>query len=421
MKVFADLHIHSKYSRATSQNMEVGELSKFAKVKGLNLLGTGDFTHPLWFKELKERLSPLGDSGLFTHAGVYWMLTAEVSTIYEKGGKVRKIHHLIIAPSLDVVAQINEGLGKRGDLAADGRPIFNDMTSPELVELVVGVSKDCMIIPCHAWTPWFSVFGSRSGFDSMEECYEDQTKNIYALETGLSSDPLMNWRLSSLDKYALVSNSDSHSAWPWRIGREANVFEMETPDYFEMCSAIKNRDRGRFLFTIEVDPSYGKYHWDGHRKCGVRLSPKQAEKTKGICPVCRRPLTTGVLHRVEELADRPEGFVPTDAIPFKSLIPLSEIISADMGIEQLYSKSVWGVYNKLLKAFGSEFSVLLDVSEERLKHVVSDSLAKAIITVREGKLKVIPGYDGEYGKPVLGKTRKESMEKSPQKSLADFG
>ncbi|MBU1135315.1 MAG: hypothetical protein KKG13_02240 [Nanoarchaeota archaeon] len=276
----------------------------------------------------------------------------------------------------------------------------------------------------NCWTPWFSLFGSKSGFDTVEECFQDQTKHIFALETGLSSDPAMNWRLSSLDKYALISNSDSHSFWPWRIGREANVFEMKDLTYRNFINVMKEKDPNSFLHTIEVSPSYGKYHLDGHRECGVCLEPKETKKVNDTCPVCKRPLTIGVLYRVEELADREEGYIPRNKIPFKTLIPLSEIIGARMGIEQLYSKRIWGVFQKLIDKFGSEYNILLNTSFDQLKQVVPEDIAKAIVDIRENKVEITPGFDGVYGYPAFDKNdvkpivRKEST--TGQKSIMDF-
>jgi uncharacterized protein (TIGR00375 family) len=268
-----------------------------------------------------------------------------------------------------------------------------------------------------------------SGFDSVEECFKDQAKHIHALETGLSSDPSMNWRLSQLDKYALVSNSDSHSFWPWRIGREANVFEMDEPSYREFTGIMHEKDPKRFLYTIEVDPSYGKYHFDGHRSCDVSMNPSESLKNNNRCPVCGRQLTIGVMHRVEELADRPEGFTPENAIPFKSLIPLSEIISSVMGINQLYSKKVWEQHSRLVGACGSEFGALLDATREKLSAATNERMADAIIGVREGRIEIRPGYDGVYGYPVFGgeggdKIRRPSAApkgaSNKQKSLSEF-
>ncbi len=331
MRIIADLHIHSRYSRATSQQMSIEEIARFAKIKGLNLVGTGDFTHPKWLREIRETLTPEADTGLYkvvsnTDSPVRFMLTTEVSTIFNFNNESKKVHHVILTPSMETALQINDVLRSYGDLDADGRPMLN-MPAPNLVEEVMATSSENMVFPAHAWTPWFSVFGAFSGFDSIEECYQDMTKHIHALETGLSSDPPMNWRLSKLDRFALVSNSDSHSFWPWRIGREANVFELEKFSYAEVVDAIRSKDPTRFKFTIETDPAYGKYHWTGHRNCKVSLSPQEAQKLGNICPVCRRKLTKGVEQRVEELADRPPNFRPNHVPGFMRLLPLSEIIA----------------------------------------------------------------------------------------------
>lgn len=431
MKVISDFHIHSKYSRATSERLDIPGLVKNARLKGLNLLGTGDFTHPLWIRELKESLREDGSGLLFDPTGFPFVLSAEISSIYSDGGKVRKVHNVMLAPSIEVAEHVNEALSRKGvNLKSDGRPICG-IKCPELVEIVRGVDKGVEVIPAHVWTPWFSLFGSMSGFDSVEECFKDQTKHIHALETGLSSDPAMNWRLSQLDKYALVSNSDSHSFWPWRIGREANAFEMARLAYDEFISILREKDPKKFLYTIEVDPSYGKYHYDGHRLCNVSMEPGQSIKNNNRCPVCGRQLTIGVLHRVEELANRPEGFVPENAIPFKSLIPLSEIISAVLGISQLYSKKVWEQYDRLIKAFGSEFSVLLDAPRDALEKTAGERLASAINDVREGRVTIRPGYDGVYGVPVFGSeaqtgrkngdgTSRQTSKFGMQRSIADF-
>ncbi|MBS7647491.1 MAG: endonuclease Q family protein [Candidatus Bathyarchaeia archaeon] len=429
MRVIADLHIHGRYSRATSQSMRVEEIARFAKIKGLNLVGTGDFTHPKWLKELQETLIQDGNSGLYKIAGnpdfpVYFMITTEVSTIFTFEGEVKKIHHVILTPSIETATQINERLAKYGDLAADGRPTL-DISAPELVEEVMKVSSDNMVFPAHAWTPWFSIFGAFSGFNSVEDCYQDMTKHIYALETGLSSDPPMNWRLSKLDRFTLVSNSDSHSYWPWRMGREANVFEVEKPSYQEIIDAIRKKDKTRFKFTIETDPAYGKYHWTGHRNCRVSLPPKEAIKLGNICPVCRKKLTKGVEQRVEELADRPEGFIPDNAIGYMHLLPLSEIIATAIGVDSPSTQQVWSIYNKLIEKFGDEYRVLIDAPKQALKEAADQKIAEAIIRVREGKIKVIPGYDGVYGHPIIFDEEKTSnikrlREKVQQLNLTDF-
>ena len=320
MKVIADLHLHSKYSRATSKQLDIANLEKWAKVKGLNLLGTGDFTHPEWIKELKANISDDGTGILKSKGGMNFILQTEVSLIYSQGGKGRRVHNVLLAPSFDVVAQITEYFLKHGRIDYDGRPIFK-IPCDEMTYELKKISDDVEVIPAHIWTPWFSLFGSMSGFNSVEDAFKDQTKNIHALETGLSSDPPMNWRLSQLDKYSLVSCSDSHSFWPWRIGREATIFELKELTYKGLIKALRTKEG--LLGTIEVDPAYGKYHFDGHRNCKICLSPKESIKLKDICPVCGKQLTIGVDHRVNELADREEGFKPKGAKDFKRLIPLS--------------------------------------------------------------------------------------------------
>ncbi len=427
MEIIADFHIHSRYSRATSKQITIENLAKYARIKGLGLLGTGDFTHPLWLSELKGQLSEDGTGVLRTNDGFGFVLTTEISSIYKHGGKVRKIHNIIFAPDFGAAEQLNESLRKEGvNLDSDGRPICG-IHCPELVEIVKGVDKRCEVIPAHIWTPWFSLFGSMSGFDSVEECFQDQTKHIFALETGLSSDPAMNWRISALDRFTLVSNSDSHSFWPWRIGREANVFELKNVTYDSIFRVIKEKDPKRFLYTIEVDPAYGKYHLDGHRNCGICIEPRESEKIRNVCPRCGNRLTIGVLHRVEELADRKEGFVPVGAIPFKSLIPLSEIIASVLGIEQLYSKRIYNEHKRLVSKFGSELAVLLKAPKEEISSVSGSRLAEAILMVREGRVKIKAGYDGKYGVPVFGKesVKEEKINNktskiNKQKNLSDF-
>jgi uncharacterized protein (TIGR00375 family) len=424
--VIADFHVHSRYSRATSQKINVEEITRFARVKGLKLVGTGDFTHPRWLKELKEDLVEVPSSGLYKPArdaksGIHCIITGEVSTVFSFEGQVKKIHHLLLTPSLETAVQINEQLARYGSLSVDGRPIL-DMTAPQLVEEVMEVSRENVVIPAHAWTPWFSIFGAFSGFNRIEECYQDMTKHIFALETGLSSDPPMNWRLSTLDKFSLVSNSDCHSAWPWRIGREANVFELEQLSYQEVVDAIRKRD-GRFKFTIETNPAYGKYHWTGHRKCNVSLSPQEAIKLGGFCPVCRKRLTKGVEQRVEELADRPMGFEPEGAVGYMHLLPLSEVIATLLGVTYPGVQKVWNVYNSLVERFGDEYTVLIDAPREEMSKIVDPKIAEAIVRVREGKVKVIPGYDGVYGQLVIFESDNEKLLERgivKQRSLSDF-
>ena len=385
--------------------MTIAEIARYAKIKGLQIVGTGDFTHPEWLKEIRGSLISEADAGLYKlesnpESPVHFLLTTEVCTIFDFENKSKKVHHVILAPDIDTVAQINSILERYGNLGADGRPILN-MTAPQLVEEVMQVSSENMIFPAHAWTPWFSVFGAFSGFDSIEDCYQDMTRHIHALETGLSSDPPMNWRLSKLDRFTLVSNSDCHSFWPWRMGREANVFELEHLSYREVTETIRTKDTKRFKFTIETDPAYGKYHWTGHRNCNVSLSPNEARNRSNICPVCGRKLTEGVEQRVEELADRPVDFQSPNSPGFLRVLPLSEIIAAVLKVDSPSTQAVWKIYNSLVSKFGDEYTVLIDASKEALGEAVEQPIADAIAKVREGAITVLPGYDGIYGKLIL--------------------
>ena len=391
MKFIADLHIHSKYSRATSKDMDLEGLARWAKLKGIDLLAAGDFTHPFWFAELKKKLKPAED-GLFEYNGVCFILSVEISSIYSKGGRVRKIHNLIYAPSFEVVEQLNRQLGKIGNLTSDGRPILG-LDSEKLAEIVFNVSKYCVIVPAHAWTPWFSIFGSKSGFDSIEECFGKYSKHIFAIETGLSSDPAMNWRLSKLDNISLISCSDAHS--PAKLGREVCVFDTEL-DYNSIFSAIRHRDKKKFLYTVEFFPEEGKYHFDGHRNCQVRWSSEETKKHNGVCSVCGKPVTVGVMHRVDDLADRKQGFRPENAVPFRNLVPLQEIIAEATG-KGVATKSVQDIYLKAVQKFGSEFNILLDVPETDLQQGLELKIADAIMRVRQGQVNIAPGYDGEFG------------------------
>ena len=422
MKVIADFHVHSHYSRATSKDLNLENLEKYGRIKGISLIGTGDFQHPLWLKELKEKLEEDGTGILKTKTGFTFILQTEISLIYTQGGKGRKVHNVVLAKNLDIAGQIQERLLKKGRLDYDGRPIFG-MSCIEFVEMMKDVDASVEIIPAHIWTPWFSMFGSMSGFDSVEECFGDQAKHIHALETGLSSDPAMNWRLSQLDRYTLVSNSDAHSFWPWRLGRECNVFDIEL-SYDALIKAL--RTRKGFMETIEVDPNYGKYHFDGHRSCDVCMSPKESLKNKKICPKCRRQLTIGVLHRVEELADREDGFRPKNAIPFCSILPLPELIANVLGTT-VATKSMWEEYYKLLKPFGTEMNVLLEAPREELEKYSDGKIIDAIIKNREGKIEIKPGYDGVYGEPLIGNIKKveknkeiSSKKKSQQTGIEQF-
>lgn len=404
MRFIADLHIHSKYSRATSKDMSPESIWKWAQLKGISVIGTGDFTHPKWFKELNEKLQ-LSDNGLFRlkkefmidnipdscRADVSFMLTAEISCIYSKNRKTRKIHSILFAPDFKSATKINIALAKIGNLNADGRPILG-VDAKELLKIILNEAPDSMLVPAHAWTPHFSIFGAESGFDSFEECYEDLTQYIYAIETGLSSDPLMNWRLSALDKITLLSNSDAHS--PTKIGREANIFDTEI-SYESIINAIKTKEG--FIGTIEFFPEEGKYHYDGHKACGISMSPKETIKYNYLCPVCSKKVTVGVMHRVEKLADREEGFKPKNSKAFYSIIPLPEIIAEVLKVGP-NSKAVDREYQNLLQKLGNEFKILMDIPLNDIEKACSQLIAKAISQMRKGEVHITPGYDGEYGK-----------------------
>lgn len=388
-KLFADLHIHSRFSRACSSSLNFENLVKWAKIKGLNLLGTGDFTHPIWLEEIKK-LEPNG-KGFYFYEDFPFIITGEISLIYTQGHG-RKVHLVVLVPSVEVAEKINSYLDTKGRRDYDGRPIFK-ISCEDFVKDLKNISEDIEIIPAHIWTPYFGVFGSMSGFDSLKEAFGSQVEKIYAIETGISSDPEMNWKIKELGNRAIVSFSDAHSFWPWRLGREATIFK-KTDSFLELIRQIREND---FIGTIEADPAYGKYHWDGHARCDFSCSPRETERLNGICPKCGRPLTIGVENRVEKLAssDKNSGKM------FYKILPLHEIISLFLNVG-INSKSVWNVYNKLISDFENEFNILLEVSkEDLLKKDVGEKLVELIILNREGKIKVKPGYDGEYGVAIL--------------------
>ncbi|MDP3260410.1 MAG: endonuclease Q family protein [Thermodesulfovibrionales bacterium] len=404
MKFIADLHMHSRYSRATSRDMTPENLWKWSQLKGITVLGTGDFTHPQWLSEIKEQLDSCGndlfrlknkyrlnDIPASCSSEMYFMLTAEISCIYSKNGRLRKIHSIVLAPDFNIAEKINSKLSKIGSLSADGRPILG-LDAKELLRIVLEASEDAMLIPAHAWTPHFSVFGAASGFDCLEECFEDLTPHVYAIETGLSSDPQMNWRLSCLDRITLTSHSDAHS--PHKIGREANILDTDV-SYTAITNAVKKK--GGFIGTIEFFPEEGKYHYDGHRVCGVSLSPEETIKNNYLCPVCGKKVTIGVMHRVDKLADRKNGFKPENAPVFYSVIPLAEIISETLKVG-VNSKAVRNEYFKLLENLGNEFKILMDCTAEEIESAGSPQLAEAISRMKKGKVSIAPGFDGEYGK-----------------------
>jgi len=406
--------------------MNIREVSSYAQLKGLDLIGTGDFTHPDWNAELKHELEEVEDSGIFrpknSNSKVRFVISGEVCTVFASGNKSRRIHHVIMAPTFEVGDQINDRLRHFGDLNVDGRPVLS-MSASELVEEATSVSSKAFIFPAHVWTPWFSLFGAIGGFDSLEDCYEDQSDRIHAIETGLSSDPPMNWRLSALDRFAIISNSDSHSAWPWRIGREATVANLGETSYSGLVSAISSRESSTIELTIETDPAYGKYHWSGHRKCGISMPAQEAKKVRNLCPKCGLKLTKGVDLRVEELADREVGFMPTEGCTrFVHLLPLHEVIAAATGKEGPSSSSVWQEYNKLLGRFGTEFNVMLEAGQKDLADVSDPTIASAIIRLRNDLLTVTPGYDGVYGKIELmaNKSSTSGTVASKKSRLEDY-
>lgn len=394
--MIADLHIHSRFSRACSKNIDFDKLVKYAKIKGLNLLGTGDFTHPIWFEEVKKMKS--NGKGIYLYQKFPFIITGEVSLMYtqERG---RRVHLVLLIPNIDVAEQINYYLDTKGRRDYDGRPIFK-ISCEEFVKEMRKISKDIEIIPAHIWTPWFGIFGSKSGFNSLKEAFGSQFEYISAIETGMSSDPPMNWKIKELDNKSIISFSDSHSYWPWRIGREATIFK-KTDSYLEIIKQIRKND---FIGTIETDPGYGIYHFDGHRNCGFSCGFEETKKLGGICPVCKKSLTVGVEYRVEELSEveRINEFKPLNSKPFYKLLPLHEIISLFLSVGMQTSK-VWAVYNLLIKEFENEFNVLLNISrEDFIKKNIDGKLIALILKNRLGKIRVKPGYDGVYGKAVIG-------------------
>ena len=431
MKFVADLHIHSHFSRATSKDLTFEHLTKWAQLKGVHVVGTGDIAHPGWLQEMKQKLEP-AEKGLFQlkdeyarvvqsevfktcHGPVRFMLAGEISSIYKKNDQVRKIHNVIFAPTFTAVEKIQAALEKIGNIRSDGRPILG-LDSRDLLEIIIDIDPQNYLIPAHIWTPWFSLLGSKSGFNSVEQCFEDLTPHIFALETGLSSDPPMNWRVSALERYTLVSNSDAHS--PQKLAREANLFDTELA-YPAIFEALKTGDPTSFVGTVEFFPEEGKYHYDGHRKCGLRWHPQTTLAHKGICPHCGKAVTVGVMHRVEILADRPEGEKPARYQSFQSLIPLPEIL-AEVYRTGAHSKRVEQGYEELLAQLGSELSILQDSPLEEIERVGGALLAEGIRRMRCGEVTIDAGYDGEYGVIKLFEAQ-ERVTFSPQMSLFGSG
>lgn len=409
MELIVDLHIHSRFARATSNQLTLPNIYKWAKIKGINVIATADFTHPAWFEELHDGLEPAED-GLFKLKKEYsdpvdatlpqsvrdnivrFILSVEISNIYSKNGKVRRLHNLVIVPDFTTASKIISELSRIGNLRADGRPILG-MDSKELLRITVESHPDSIFIPAHIWTPWFAMFGSNSGFDSIEEAFEDLSPHIYAVETGLSSDPFMNWRLSALDGKTLVSGSDAHSL-P-KLAREANILNCDL-SYKQIIGAIKTNDE-KFVGTMEFFPEEGMYHLDGHRKCNVRLTPTQTNEKNGICPVCGGKLVVGVMHRVETLADRPEDYIPKSHKIVESIVPIVEMIAEIKGIKSINAAGVVNEYEKVYSTLGSDFKILRHVSPEQIKKAGFTELAVAVGKVRKKDIVLEPGYDGVYG------------------------
>lgn len=427
MELITDLHTHSKYAGACSENLTFENINQTCIEKGINLISTGDFTHPLWFKDIKEKLVEK-EKGIFSlknqNNNISFILGTEVCTVFDEKGNsknifsrapgVKKVHNCILAPSLETVEQINTELSKYGNLSLDGRPLLS-LSTPELVEKLIAIDKNIFIFPAHAWTPWFGVFGSISGYDSIKDAYQDQAKHIYALETGLSSDPSMNWRVSSNDKYALLSGSDAHS--PQKLGREAVILNINKDEvsYEKVINSIKEK---AISYTIEFFPEEGKYHYDGHRNCNVSLTPAEAKKFNYMCPKCRRKLTLGVLNRVEELADRDEDYILKGAPKYIKAVPLLEVLSYVYS-KGVATKTVHDSYSKLLSTFGTEFNVLIKSDIEKIKSF-DPELAKAISSIRSGKIKIKPGYDGVFGVIDILSREPEEKNSGKQSSMFDF-
>ena len=440
MKAIADFHLHGKYSRAVSRQMVVGEIARWARIKGIDLVAAPDWTHPLFFKELRNDLVEVA-SGVFAcrkdRNGPGFILVTEISSIYSQGGRGRRIHNLVMAPSFKVVERINASLRSQGaNLLSDGRPIVK-LSARELVELVMEADKNCLVIPAHVWTPWFSLYGSRSGFDSLDECYGRFGRYIYGIETGLSSDPAMNWRLAELDKRSIVSFSDAHS--PAKIGREATVFQVKKQkvkskkdslkvriNYADIIGAIKqdNESDWEIGHTIEFYPEEGKYHYTGHRKCGVVHSPEQTQKLGRTCPVCGKELTIGVMHRVEELASRSEGEVAGDLVKigshleaqkwrhrpaFVMMVPLAEVIAESLGMG-VNSQAVQKQYDRLTGQLLSEFNVLVKAELSDIRKIAGERVAEALGRVRRGDLVIDPGFDGVFGRVNIWPTEDTELK-----------
>jgi DNA helicase II / ATP-dependent DNA helicase PcrA len=432
MRYIADLHIHSKHSRACSENLTLSNLAAWAMAKGIDILATGDFTHPKWLRDIEDKLEP-AEPGLLRlkkqfekedGVGAYipaprprdgrpvrFFLSAEVACIYKKGGKGRRLHLLVFVPDLAAAKKFVAALERlECNLRSDGRPILG-LDAKEVVKLALEADERSMVVPAHAWTPWFSVFGSESGFDSLEECFDDLAPQIHAIETGLSSDPPMNWRLSGLDKVMLISNSDAHGVR--NLGREANAFDLEQPSYSAITDILHLRQRDRFMYTIEFFPEEGKYHVDGHRACEYYCDPAETVRRGGLCPKCGKELVRGVLGRVNALADRPEDSRPRTAVDYRRIVPFEELIGEALGKGRA-SKAVFQLYSKMISALGPEFDILLDAKIDAIAAAGSPRVAEAVRRMRDGQVLVRPGYDGIFGQVKI------FSEKKPDQGRLDL-
>lgn len=404
MRQILDLHLHSRFSRACSPQLTVENLGLAAQQKGIDILGTADFTHPVWFKELATNLEEINTTGLYRlkfkpEVKTKFIFSTEVSLVYKDGGQVRRIHLVVQAPNMEVVQELNHKLAASYNIHSDGRPILG-ISASKFCELCFSINRDFLIYPAHIWTPWYAVFGSKSGFNSLSECFHEYMDRIYAIETGLSSDPEMNWRLSALDKLTILSNSDAHSLN--NIGREANIMEFTDDSLITYRQIYNNiKEKTNLKATIEFYPEEGRYYLDGHRDCNFSCQPAESRRLKNICPVCGRLLTVGVLNRVEELADRPLGFKPDGAIPFIKLIELDKIIADSLGIKSRQSLAVKKIYNRLLEQLGSELNILLDCDINAIAAVAGNEIAAGIGRARTGDLIIKPGFDGRYGEVQL--------------------
>lgn len=419
MRTIVDLHMHSHFSRATSKHLDLFGIARYGRMKGVDVIATGDITHPLWVEEIERQLEEDG-SGFLRHrdrsvpgAEILFTLFGEVASIYSKGGQGRRVHTLFGVSSIAAVKKVNARLESLGyNIRYDGRPIIG-MDVAELAKIYLDADPQALIIPAHIWTPWFSMFGSKSGFDSVEECFGDMAQHVYGIETGLSSDPNMNWRVSNLNRMTILSNSDAHS--PQKIGREANVFEWNERNYAQMFRSIKNNTD--LEYTIEFYPEEGKYHMDGHRKCQVRMEPAETKQHSGLCPKCGLPLVVGVLNRIEELSDQSVDKSGYGRVPFKSIVPLPEIIASTFGCG-VSTKRVTAEYDRLIEGLGNEFYILLDASVDELRRVANPLVAEGIERVRDGRIHIAPGYDGVFGViSVFTDKEREQLQPSQQALL----